>query len=184
MASEVRLPGPPSAPNAFEVGAESLTLAWESPASTGGAPITAYKVLVQAGGTAGFVDLVSRTGSSEPVAHVRKLTPGAWYEFRVAALTSHGVGAQSPSSQPVRMALKASPPIASRSAARKAAAPASEYEAAKSALLQWEAVFETEKVRVPPASPIYRRQPTAPAALQIAGWANVYADAGERGGYH
>ena len=48
-----KLPGPPSAPNAFEVGSESLTLAWESPASTGGSALTGYKVLVQAGGTSG-----------------------------------------------------------------------------------------------------------------------------------
>ena len=97
-----RLPGPPGAPVARDVTSSELTLAWEPPASTGGRPVQGYVVLVQAGGTAGYVEVVSSTGSAEPAVYVRGLAPSTWYEFRVAARTDAGAGAQSGSSVPVR----------------------------------------------------------------------------------
>lgn len=111
-----RLPGPPGAPVATEVTGDSLTLAWASPASSGGLALKGYQVLVQAGGTAGYVEVVASTGSSEPAAYVKGLAPSTWYEFKVAARNDIGAGPQSAASRPVRTvaAAAAAPPPARR----------------------------------------------------------------------
>ncbi len=107
-----RLPGPPGAPVARDVTSSELTLAWEPPASTGGRPVQGYVVLVQAGGTAGYVEVVSSTGSAEPAVYVRGLAPSTWYEFRVAARPAWGGSASAPAPAPPEAAVAIGLPYA------------------------------------------------------------------------
>ena len=77
--------------NAFGVG--RLTVSWQRPLSTDGAPVLSYTVARSVPGTTSWVSTVV-TGTSLNVAG---LQPGARYYFRVAATTVAGTGPASPS---------------------------------------------------------------------------------------
>ena len=76
MSAHTRLPGPPTAPITTDIAADSLTLSWGPPASSGGLPIVSYRIFVQAGGTSGFTEFVTSTGTPDTAAYrVGGLTP-------------------------------------------------------------------------------------------------------------
>jgi hypothetical protein len=74
-------------------GRKSVALTWKAPASTGGAPITAYRVEYSTNGkkwtTATVRAPLNRTFT------VTKLKSGTTYRFRVAAVNAAGTGAYS-----------------------------------------------------------------------------------------
>ena len=92
---------PPSAPVPAQVSASEVTLRWGPPMSTGGFAICGYVVQAQIGGDGGFKEVIADTRVADPVAVVKRLTATTWYEFRVAAINSNGVGAWSEPSEPV-----------------------------------------------------------------------------------
>jgi subtilisin family serine protease len=82
----------PSSPRAVTAVAatRSATVSWKAPASTGGARITGYRILVSRNGGK-YVTAVSNTKSTKRVHTVTKLTTGANYRFKVAAINVAGV---------------------------------------------------------------------------------------------
>ena len=145
-------------------------LAWEPPSSTGGLPIVGYRVLVQAGGTSGFKEFLESTVSSEAVAHIKGLQPDCWYEFRVQAITAAGVGTQSASSRPVQTRARGGGPATSSVGRRlvrtEPSSSTMDYEAAGSALAEWEQAFEAHMGR--PAEELERLEsPTYQEILRI-----------------
>jgi len=100
-------PGPPSPPSApvtpatlpgvptglsVSGGDGQATVAWSSPASDGGSPVTAYLVTPFVGGVAQFPVTFSSTATVETVTG---LTDGTAYDFTVTAVNSVGPGAPS-----------------------------------------------------------------------------------------
>ena len=100
--AEVRIevtPGPPAAPTGLSATAVSDTqidLAWEAPANTGGAEITAYKVQVSENGSDPWTVLhTTSNGATRTYSHTTGLTAGSTRHYRVAAINSVGTGAYS-----------------------------------------------------------------------------------------
>ena len=88
------LAGPPTNV-AGTAGDAQITLAWTAPSATGGSAITGYNVeYTPSGGTATSVG----TGSTAASYTVTSLANGTAYSFRIAAVTSNGVGAYSAAS--------------------------------------------------------------------------------------
>ena len=85
------------------MGSTSLLLRWEAPTHLGGSgfEVLGYQIKVQYGGTGGFNVHVEDSGSDVPQYAVEELSPDMWHEICVAAITSAGVGAFSPSSRPL-----------------------------------------------------------------------------------
>jgi titin len=93
----VGLPGAPTGVAGVDHD-RSVALSWTAPASTGGSPITGYRVTPSQGGTT----LASiATGSSGASFTVTGLTNGTAYTFTVAAITSVGTGPDSTASAAV-----------------------------------------------------------------------------------
>ena len=145
---------PPGQPFCVEVGTDSLAIGWDAPVPLQPDLLLGYKVMVQAGGTNGFVDVkprptLSNTGTAKPVAQVRGLAPNSWYEFRVATITTLGMGALSAASQPILTAglrgQKAA--VGAAPSAQGGRAAPEEYVEAKAALLLWERAFAAEHGR-------------------------------------
>ena len=82
----------PSAPRNAQVTAEpstTATVAWQEPASNGGAAITSYTVTVSPSGTCtASIASTSRNGSCT----IAGLTPGVTYTFTISAVNSVGTG--------------------------------------------------------------------------------------------
>jgi predicted phage tail protein len=75
---------------------ERVALRWVAPATTGGSPITGYRIEMSR--DAGpFTTVVEDSGSDRTRRVVRELTNGSSYRFRVLAVTDFGVG---PASEP------------------------------------------------------------------------------------
>ena len=155
------LPGPPQPPQVADVASDSLTLHWSPPAMAQALGVCGYRVFAQTGGTSGFVTHVRDTGRADCASgcRVNALQPGIWYEFRVAALTAKGVGAQSGSSRPVQTAARGSGERhghqssgsfghAGRESRRHMAR---EYKKLKHRLKEWELEFESVHGRPPTA---------------------------------
>jgi parallel beta-helix repeat protein len=70
----------------------AVVLAWTPPSDDGGAAITGYRIQVSRDGGA-FTTLVANTNSTVPVRTIRGLVNGTEYTFRVAAVSSAGLGA-------------------------------------------------------------------------------------------
>ncbi|NDF32899.1 MAG: hypothetical protein EB147_11840, partial [Acidimicrobiia bacterium] len=68
---------------------------WTAPSSTGGSPITGYKVEVSEDGGSAWTTAIVDTQTSSTYASVNGLAPGQLYTFRVSAINSAGVGAMS-----------------------------------------------------------------------------------------
>ena len=116
--------------------------------------VSGYRVFAQTGGTSGFVTHVRDTGLVDCAAgcRVSALQPGIWYEFRVAAITSKGIGAQSGSSRPVQMAARGGGERHGGSAGRESRRHmAREYKKLKHRLKEWELEFESVHGRPPTA---------------------------------
>jgi subtilisin family serine protease len=82
----------PSAPRTVTAvaGTRSATVSWKAPSSTGGAPITGYRILVSRNGGK-YTTEVKNTTSVKRVHTVTALTTGAKYQFKVAAINVAGV---------------------------------------------------------------------------------------------
>jgi hypothetical protein len=95
--------GPPSRPEAFDIGATSLLLHWEPPSHLGGSgfEVLGYHVRVRYSGDGEFALHVENTGSATCEHAIEQLSADTWHEFTVAAITSAGVGAASIPSRPV-----------------------------------------------------------------------------------
>jgi fibronectin type 3 domain-containing protein len=92
-AAPVTAPGAPTGLQA--IGGDShVTLSWSAPASTGGSPVTGYRIYV--GTTPAFGGTLPRMTSAGTSATVRQLPDGTTYYFAVAAVNAHGAGAMSP----------------------------------------------------------------------------------------
>ena len=84
----------PKALTASLIATTSLTLAWELPESNGGLPITDYRVEVSGNGGTTWT-AIAHTPSNSLGFTINTLTKGKTYKFRVAAVTSAGLGAYS-----------------------------------------------------------------------------------------
>ena len=102
----VGLPGAPTGVSGV-AGDSSVTLSWAAPASTGGSPITGYRITPSQGGTA--LSPIA-TGSAGTTFTVTGLTNGTAYTFTVAAITAVGSGPDStPSAALTPLALAGAP---------------------------------------------------------------------------
>ena len=88
-------PGAPSLTVTSSTTLLKLDLKWNAPASTGGSPITGYKVEQQIG-NGSFSAICSSIASSATSCSVENLTPSVIYGYRVAAINSVGIGPWSP----------------------------------------------------------------------------------------
>jgi len=89
----VTAPGVPTGLQAIG-GEDHVMLSWSAPASTGGSPVTGYRIYV--GATSALRGGVPRMTSVGTSATVDGLPHGTTYYFRVAAVNAHGAGAMSP----------------------------------------------------------------------------------------
>ena len=65
-------------------------------------PICSHQILMQTGGTGGFLPRVEDTESVDTEAVIDGLSPGTWYEFRVAGRNDGGWGALSTMTEPTK----------------------------------------------------------------------------------
>jgi Fibronectin type III domain len=92
-APPVTAPGAPTGLQAIG-GEDHVTLSWSAPASTGGSPVTGYRIYV--GSTSAFRGGLPRMTSAGTSATVDDLPDGTTYYFRVTAVNAHGAGVMSP----------------------------------------------------------------------------------------
>ena len=92
-----------------EIGDGEALLAWTAPSSNGDSSITGYRVQSSTNGTDWTTEIsdtsaegvmVRSIGGVATVATVTGLTNGTAYQFKVAAINSHGVGSYSTASSP------------------------------------------------------------------------------------
>lgn len=91
------LPGAPSAPILEGTTATSISVAWNEPASDGGAPISGYKLYMNDILADDMFNMIY-DGSNYPSAisfTQTKLTPGKYYRFKVSAMNRNGESAKS-----------------------------------------------------------------------------------------
>lgn len=108
---------PPSVPLSLTatVNGTGVALAWTAPATTGGSPVTGYRIERSVTGGA-FTTLVADTGSPATTHTDTTVTAGQSYSYRVAAITAAGAGNPSapataavPAVQPISPAPAAAP---------------------------------------------------------------------------
>lgn len=97
-------PGPPTFTSAVATSTSTIELTWSAPGDDGGADITDYQVEYRIVGAPGDLTWITVPHDPTPATSmtVGSLTSGATYAFRVAAITSAGVGAWSDESESVR----------------------------------------------------------------------------------
>ncbi|WP_447911520.1 beta-propeller fold lactonase family protein [Microbacterium phyllosphaerae] len=93
LAPVVAVPATPGALTAIP-GASGIDLAWGSPSSDGGSPVTGYRIERSTGDTA-FVVLVADTANTDTVYRDTTAVLGQPYQYRVTALNAAGAGAVS-----------------------------------------------------------------------------------------
>jgi titin len=76
-------------------GSGAVILTWTAPSSTGGSPITGYKVEMSEDDGETWSTAILDTQTSSTYASVNGLAPGQLYAFRVSAINSAGVGSAS-----------------------------------------------------------------------------------------
>jgi Fibronectin type III domain len=99
-AEPVAVPGAPTGVTAV-AGDAQARVEWIAPDSTGGSPISGYRVERRVGEAGSWETLVQATDTTATTYTATGLTNGIGYEFRVAAINSAGVGAPSLPSSPV-----------------------------------------------------------------------------------
>lgn len=95
---QTTVPGAPTSVSATG-GNQQAALTWTAPDSTGGSPITGYRIESNPG--SGWSVAVSNTGSTSTSYTVTGLTNGTAYTFRVSAINSIGTGPASSASNSV-----------------------------------------------------------------------------------
>ena len=89
------VPGPPPAPEVYNVLCTSCTVKYQLPSDEGDAPVTGYHVqrrLVSTGDENCGWETVNKEPISALELIVEQLKPLSEYEFRIAAENKHGVG--------------------------------------------------------------------------------------------
>ena len=85
-------PGQPLRLRAHAGGPTSITLTWERPASTGGAPITGYSVRARSPNDGTWITIQRNTESTATTFTHTGLQPATAYRYQVAAINSEGPG--------------------------------------------------------------------------------------------
>ena len=90
-AAAATAPGAPTGLSATASGATQIDLAWTAPASSGGSPISGYKIEVSSDGTS-WTDLVADTTSTTTTYEHTGLAGGTTRHYRVSAINDTGPG--------------------------------------------------------------------------------------------
>lgn len=101
LAPSATVPGAPTGARAAALSTTTASLAWSAPLSDGGSPITGYVVEESIDGGA-FTERARPSATPTDVA-IAGLTPGATYQYRIAAINAEGTGAFSSPSAPLTM---------------------------------------------------------------------------------
>jgi subtilisin family serine protease len=101
LAASANVPGAPTGLAAVATGTTSATITWTAPADDGGAAITGYVLEESVNGSAYAVR--GRPSATATEAFAEAMTPGATYQYRIAAINAEGTGAFSQPSAPLTM---------------------------------------------------------------------------------
>eukprot|EP00658_Telonema_sp_P-2_P025923 TRINITY_DN20454_c0_g1_i3.p1 TRINITY_DN20454_c0_g1~~TRINITY_DN20454_c0_g1_i3.p1 ORF type:complete len:505 (+),score=95.97 TRINITY_DN20454_c0_g1_i3:351-1865(+) len=92
--AEPGTPGTPSGVTAVAIGETEMELRWNA-AEQRGSPITGYRILMRAGNTGHFHEVINDTKSGDTSVVVESLTGGTLYEFKVVAISQFGLSVAS-----------------------------------------------------------------------------------------
>ena len=95
------VPGAPTGVSAVATSTTSATISWTPPADDGGSAITGY-VLEESVNGGAFAER-GRPSATGTQVFAESLTPGATYQYRVAAINAQGIGSFSTASAPLTM---------------------------------------------------------------------------------
>ena len=101
LAPSATVPGAPTGLAAVATSTTSATITWTAPADDGGAAITGYVLEESVNGSAYAVRGSPSATTTE--AFAEGMTPGATYQYRIAAINAEGTGAFSQPSAPLTM---------------------------------------------------------------------------------
>ena len=93
--TEVTVPGAPTGLSAIPSGvggSDRILLTWAAPTDDGGSAITGYRIEVSSSGVAGWIILVTSTGSTATTYLHTGLAPGTTRYYRVSAINRRGTG--------------------------------------------------------------------------------------------
>ena len=156
-------PSRPEKPSVSEVGDGVLVLRWKRAPDT--ERVLGWRVLLQAGGSDGFREVIADTGRLEPTVRLTGLRPSTWYEIKVCALNSTGTSPPSLPCSPVQtLGGRDSPREPQRSASEallEESGLQGRYVQTKNDILLWESEFERGHGR-----PATEKEKAADAAYQ------------------
>ena len=101
LAPSATVPGVPTGLTSLATSTTTATITWTAPADDGGSPITGYVVEESIDGSA-YTER-DRTSATPTEVEFAGLTPGATYQYRIAAINAEGTGAFSSPSDPLTM---------------------------------------------------------------------------------
>jgi serine protease len=101
LAPSATVPGAPTGLAAAATSTTTATITWAAPADDGGVAITGYVLEESVNGSA-YAER-DRPSATPPQIEVAGLTPGATYQYRIAAINAEGTGAFSAPSAPLTM---------------------------------------------------------------------------------
>lgn len=105
------VPDAPTSVSGTANGETASTVSWTTPANTGGAAITGYKVEYAASPYSSYTVFNANTGTTSTSISVTGLTNGTSYKFRVSATNLNGFGATAESGVVVTNVVPAAPTI-------------------------------------------------------------------------
>ena len=85
-------PGAPTGLSATASGSTRIDLSWTAPASTGGSPITGYRIEFSSDGGSSWNDLAANTASTSTTHSDTSLGVGTTRHYRVSAINTNGTG--------------------------------------------------------------------------------------------
>ena len=101
VGSNASVPGAPTGVRAVADSTTTATITWTAPSERGGSAITGYVVEESVNGSAYAVRGQPSAAATEAI--VEGMTPGATYQYRIAAINAEGTGAFSQPSTPLTM---------------------------------------------------------------------------------
>ena len=101
LAPSATVPGVPTGLTAAATSTTTATITWTAPADDGGSPVTGYVVEESIDGSA-YTER-DRPSATPTEVEFTGLTPGATYQYRIAAINAEGTGAFSSPSDPLTM---------------------------------------------------------------------------------